>query len=93
MFGVTLLLLAVVVIRTGRLPKPIGYLAGISGLAYIAQGWIVGSEGFAATAQLFFVAPIVLGSFGSSGSLSLPGGSGRRRADEVQVGREQRTAR
>lgn len=60
MFGVTLLLLAAVVIRTGRLPKPIGYLAGLSGLAFIAQGWIVGSEGFAATAQLFFVAPIVL---------------------------------
>jgi hypothetical protein len=59
MFGLTLLLLAAVVIWTAKLPKPIGFLAGVSGLAYLAQGWIVGSEGFAPTAQLFFVAPIV----------------------------------
>jgi hypothetical protein len=46
------LLLVVVIVSTGRIPRPIGYLMGVSGLAYIAQGWIIGSEGFSANNTL-----------------------------------------
>jgi hypothetical protein len=31
---------------TARIPRPVGYLMGLSGLAYLAQGWVIGSEGF-----------------------------------------------
>jgi uncharacterized membrane protein len=34
---------------TARLPKAIGYLMGLSGLGYIVQGWVLGSEGFSGT--------------------------------------------
>jgi hypothetical protein len=36
-------------VLTGRVPRPIGYLMALSGLAYIVQGWVIGSEGFSAT--------------------------------------------
>jgi hypothetical protein len=45
-FGFTLLLLAALFIRTAGLARPIGWLAGASGIAYLAQGWIAGAEGF-----------------------------------------------
>lgn len=44
--GLALLLFAVAVVRTAWIPRPIGYLIGLSGLVYLAQGWVVGSEGF-----------------------------------------------
>jgi len=44
--GLALLLFAVAVGRTAWVPRPIAYLIGISGLTYLAQGWVVGSEGF-----------------------------------------------
>ena len=46
MFGLTLILLGSAVAVTARLPRAIGYLMGLSGLAYIVQGWVLGSEGF-----------------------------------------------
>jgi hypothetical protein len=49
MFGLTLILLGSAVALTARLPRPLGYLMALSGLAYIAQGWGLGSEGFSAT--------------------------------------------
>ena len=49
MFGLTLILLGSAVASTARLPRPLGYLMGLSGLAYIVQGWALGSEGFSAT--------------------------------------------
>jgi hydrogenase/urease accessory protein HupE len=49
MFDLTLILLGSAVALTARLPRPLGYLMGLSGLAYIAQGWVLGSEGFSAT--------------------------------------------
>jgi hypothetical protein len=30
-------------------PRPIAYLMGLSGLTYLMQGWVVGSEGFSRT--------------------------------------------
>jgi hypothetical protein len=47
--GLALLLFAVAVARTPRVPRPIAYLMGLSGLAYLGQGWVVGSEGFSPT--------------------------------------------
>jgi hypothetical protein len=41
MFGLTLILLGSAVALTARLPRPLGYLMGLSGLAYIAQGWVL----------------------------------------------------
>jgi hypothetical protein len=49
MFGVTLLLFAIVVVLTARTQRPVGYLMGLSGLAYLVVGWVLGSEGFSAT--------------------------------------------
>jgi hypothetical protein len=47
--GLALLLLAATVVRTARVPRPIAYLMGLSGLTYLVQGWVVGSEGFSGT--------------------------------------------
>jgi hypothetical protein len=44
--GLAVLLFAVAVVRTAWVPRPIAYLMGLSGLAFLGQGWIVGSEGF-----------------------------------------------
>jgi hypothetical protein len=44
--GLALLLFAVAVVRTAWIPRPIAYLIGLSGLTYLLQGWVVGSEGF-----------------------------------------------
>jgi hypothetical protein len=55
--ALALLLFAAAVLRTAWLPRPIGYLMGLSGLAYAAQGWVVGVEGFSQTES----AAIVLG--------------------------------
>src|SRR3954454_1500208 len=49
MFGLTLILLGMAVAMTAPLPRALGYLMVLSGLLYIVQGWVLGSEGFAAT--------------------------------------------
>jgi hypothetical protein len=48
MFGITFLLFAVVIVWTARIPRPIGLLVGLTGIAYIAQGFVTGFEGFSA---------------------------------------------
>jgi len=55
--GVALLLFAGAISGTARLPRLLGYLMGLSGLAYLAQGWFIGSEGFSA----HNIAPTLLG--------------------------------
>ena len=57
MFGLALVLLAIVIVWTARVPRPIGYLMGLYGITYLVQGWVIGTEGFSAT---LFV-PQVLG--------------------------------
>jgi hypothetical protein len=47
--GLALLLFAAAVVRTAGVARPIAYLMGLSGLTYLAQGWVVGSEGFSET--------------------------------------------
>jgi hypothetical protein len=43
---VTLILVAAQILVTVRIPRPIGYVMVLSGLAYIAQVIVVGAEGF-----------------------------------------------
>ena len=45
---------------SGRVAKPIGYLMAGSGLAYLAQGWIIGSVGFSPLNVVPTLAGIVL---------------------------------
>jgi len=47
--GLALLLFAAAVVRTAWVARPIAYLMGFSGLTYLVQGWVVGSEGFSGT--------------------------------------------
>ena len=42
----TLILVAAQIVVTVRIPRPIGYVMVLSGLAYIGQGIVVGAEGF-----------------------------------------------
>jgi hypothetical protein len=44
--GLAFVLFAAAVVRVAWVPRPIGYLMGLSGLVWLAQGWVVGSEGF-----------------------------------------------
>jgi hypothetical protein len=48
LLGITFLLFAVAIVLTARVPRLIGYLMGLTGLAYVVQGVIIGTEGFAA---------------------------------------------
>jgi hypothetical protein len=49
MLGLSFFLFAAAIVQTAKVPRPIGYLMALSGLAYIAQGFVLGSEGFSAT--------------------------------------------
>jgi hypothetical protein len=59
--GIALFLFAVAVVRTAWIPRPIASLMGLTGLAYLAQGWVVGVEGFSDTMSLAIVVSWVLG--------------------------------
>ncbi len=52
LLGAALLLLGTVVASLRPVSRFIGYLMVLSGLAYVAQGWIIGELGFAATNSL-----------------------------------------
>jgi hypothetical protein len=41
-------------------PRPIAYLMGLSGLTYLVQGWVVGSEGFSGTHTILILLAWVL---------------------------------
>ena len=56
-FGLALILFGAVIAATGRVSRPIGYLMALSGLCYLAQGWIIGSSGFSSANQI----PTLLG--------------------------------
>jgi Domain of unknown function (DUF4386) len=58
--GLALLLFAAAVVRTAWVPRPIGYLMGLSGLTCLVQGWVVGSEGFSQTESIAIVVTWVL---------------------------------
>jgi len=58
--GLALLLVAAAVARTAGVPRPIAYLMALSGLTYVVQGWVVGSEGFSQTESITIVLAWVL---------------------------------
>ena len=58
--GLALLLFAAAVASTAGVPRPIGYLMGLSGLIYLVQGWMVGAEGFSGTHAILIVVAWVL---------------------------------
>jgi hypothetical protein len=47
LFGLSLVFVALVIVWTAQVSRPIGYLMGLSGLAYLVLGWLIGTEGFA----------------------------------------------
>ncbi|MBI1213291.1 MAG: hypothetical protein GC190_17635 [Alphaproteobacteria bacterium] len=54
--GLTLLVCATSMARASYLSRLIAYLIGLSGIAYLAQGWIAGSEGFSPAQSIAIVA-------------------------------------
>ena len=58
--GLALLLFAGACVRTAWVPRPIGYLMGLSGLTCLVQGWVVGAEGFSQTLNIAIVVTWVL---------------------------------
>jgi hypothetical protein len=58
--GLALLLFAAAVLRTTWIPRPIAYLMSLSGLTYLVQGWVAGSEGFSPTQSVAIVLAWVL---------------------------------
>jgi hypothetical protein len=58
--GLAVLLFAVAIVRTASIPRPIAYLMGLSGLTYLWQGWLAGSEGFSPTHTIAIIVTEVL---------------------------------
>ncbi|OHV88676.1 hypothetical protein [Mesorhizobium sp. ORS 3428] len=59
--GLALLLFAASVARTAWISRPVGWLMGLCGLAYLAQGWIAGTQGFTPAQSVAIVLSWVLG--------------------------------
>lgn len=62
--GATLILLAVLIVLTARVPRPIGYLLGLAGVGYLVSSWIIGESGFSSDRAIpsyvaVFLPPIV----------------------------------
>ncbi len=47
--GLAVLVSALAVLRTATIPRPVGYLMGVSAATYFVQGWVSGTEGFSQT--------------------------------------------
>jgi len=58
--GLALLLGAASVLRTTPIPRAMAYLMGLSGLTYLVQGWVAGSEGFSLSQSVAIVLAWVL---------------------------------
>ncbi len=58
--GLALLLVAAAAARASWVPRPVAVLMGLTGLAYLAQGWVVGAEGFSPTMAIAIVLAWVL---------------------------------
>ena len=58
--GLALLLIAAAIVRSAAVPRPLGYLMGLSGLTYLMHGWVVGAEGFSATHTILILVAWVL---------------------------------
>jgi hypothetical protein len=60
MLGLSLVLFASVLVAADNISSPISYLMGLSGFAYLIQGWIIGMEGFSAGNEIAIVLSIIL---------------------------------
>ena len=60
MLGITLILVAAQIVVTVRIPRPIGFVMALSGCAYIAQGIVVGAEGFSSNLAIPALLALVL---------------------------------
>ena len=58
--GIALLLIAAAIVGAAGVPRPIGYLIGLSGLTYLVQGWVVGSHGFSETHTILIMVAWVI---------------------------------
>jgi hypothetical protein len=56
--GLSLLLVAgaALAARAATVPRGVAYLMGLTGVAYLAQGWVVGADGFTGTDSILIVA-------------------------------------
>jgi hypothetical protein len=52
LWGLTLVLFGTTIAVTARIGRPIGYLMGLSGLAWLILGWLIGTRGFTAANNL-----------------------------------------
>jgi hypothetical protein len=60
-FGLALVLFGTAIaVARGRVPRPVGYLMALSGLCYLAQGWIIGTSGFSSANRVPTLLGIVL---------------------------------
>ncbi|WP_374970590.1 hypothetical protein [Terrabacter sp. BE26] len=63
MLGISLALLGILIVVTRRLARTIGYVLGLSGLAFVVAGWMIGLDGFTPTdsmpTQLAYIALLV----------------------------------
>jgi hypothetical protein len=53
--GLAVLLFAIAVRRTARIPRGIAYFMGLSAVTYVVQGWVAGTDGFSPTQTLTIV--------------------------------------
>lgn len=58
--GLTLLLVAGALARVAWPPRPVAVLVGLSGFAYLVQGWVAGTEGFTPSQSVAIVLGWVL---------------------------------
>lgn len=58
--GIALMLFAAAVLRAAPIPRPIGFLMCLSGLAYLAQGWVGETEGFSQAHTIMIVLAFIL---------------------------------
>jgi hypothetical protein len=49
LLGLALVLFAIVIVWTARVPRLLGFLMGVSGLAFLVAGWLIGTTGFTHT--------------------------------------------
>jgi hypothetical protein len=61
-FGLALIAFAVGVwiMRSSALPRAIAYLIGLSGTAYVAEGWVAGTDGFDSAHSILIIASWLL---------------------------------
>ena len=60
LLGAALILAGLVIVLARGISRGIGILMGLSGLAYVAQGWVIGAEGFSAANAVPTLSGIVL---------------------------------